>query len=224
MNAFFAQFNGLNMNDPGSWPAAPKVILLAFLFVALLFAAYLLDWQGQMEELQAGAEKEAVLKQEYVEKKSKAINLELYRKRLIEIDASFGTQLRQLPDKSEVDRLVVDINQAGTARGLQFELFRPALEETKKEFYAELPISVRVVGDYHKLGSFASDIAQLSRIVTLNDMSLKITKDGLVMEAVAKTFRYLDEAEVAEQKKAAAEAKKKASGGKSAIAVSAEKK
>ena len=134
------------------------------------------------------------------------MNLDLYRQQLREIDSSFGALLKQLPNKSQMDALLVDINQAGLGRGLQFELFKPAPQETMKDFYAELPVSVRVTGSYHDMGQFASDIAQLSRIVTLNDIAINPAgKDGsvLAMDTSAKTFRYLDEEEVAKQKKAA---------------------
>lgn len=203
------QFKNLNTKDPGVWPAGPKIVLLSFLFSSLLGLAYILDWQSAIDELDAGAAREIALKNDYKVKMTKAVNLDLYRKRLAEIDTAFGTLLRQLPDRSEVDRLVVDINQAGVSQGLQFDLFKPALMETKKEFYAELPISIRVTGDYHKLGAFSSDIAQLSRIVTLNDMNLSFREGNLTLEAIAKTFRYLDEAEVSEQRKISKDAKNK---------------
>lgn len=211
MNKIADQFKNLNMKDPGVWPAGPKIVLLACILLSVLGLAYVLDWQSSLEELDAGVEKELSLKTDYKNKMTKAVNLPLYRQRLVEIDRSFGALLRQLPDRSEVDRLVVDINQAGVAQGLQFDLFKPALAETKKDFYAELPINIKVSGEYHKLGAFSSQIAQLSRIVTLNDMSLSFKEGGLTFEAVAKTFRYLDEAEVNEQKKIAKDAKNKAS-------------
>jgi type IV pilus assembly protein PilO len=138
-----------------------------------------------------------------LEKKKVAIDLPAYRKQLEEIDKSFGTLLKQLPGKSEMDALLTDINQAGLGRGLQFELFKPAAQETMRDFYAELPITIKVTGTYHDIGSFASDIGKLSRIVTLNDIGLTTAKDGLVLDATAKTFRYLDESEVAQQRKAA---------------------
>src|SRR5437763_6036163 len=124
---------------------------------------------------------------------------------LPEIDTQFGALLRQLPNRSQMDALLVDINQAGLGRGLQFELFKPAPSETVREFYAELPIQVTVVGNYHDMGALASDVGQLSRIVTLNDVSIQAGKDGiLTMDVVARTFRYLDEEEVAAQRKAQA--------------------
>jgi len=206
MNKLLEQFQHLNPKDPGTWPALPKLLALLATLVALIAAGYVADWQGQMDELVAGAEQEAKLKNEYKDKKQLAINLDLYRQQLREIDTSFGALLKQLPNKSQMDALLVDINQAGLGRGLQFELFKPAPQETMKDFYAELPIAVRVTGGYHDMGQFASDIAQLSRIVTLNDLSIQPAgKDSsvLVMDTSAKTFRYLDEEEVAKQKKAA---------------------
>lgn len=206
MNKLLDQFKYLNPKDPGTWPALPKLLALLAALVALVAAGYFADWQGQVDELSAGAEQEAKLKEEYKGKKQMAVNLDLYRQQLREIDSSFGALLKQLPNKSQMDALLVDINQAGLGRGLQFELFRPAPQETMKDFYAELPVSVRVTGSYHDMGQFASDIAQLSRIVTLNDIAISPTgKDAsvLAMDTIAKTFRYLDEEEVAKQKKAA---------------------
>lgn len=208
MNKLLEQFKYLNPKDPGTWPALPKLFALIATLVALVAAGYVADWQGQVDQLAAGAEQEAKLKEDYKGKKQSAVNLDLYRQQLREIDSSFGALLKQLPNKSQMDALLVDINQAGLGRGLQFELFKPAPQETMKDFYAELPVSVRVTGGYHDMGQFASDIAQLSRIVTLNDIVIgpAAGKDGsvLAMDTIAKTFRYLDEEEVAKQKKAAA--------------------
>src|SRR5262245_6870217 len=202
------QFKNLNTRDPGSWPPLPKVLLLVAIFAGMLAIAYFIDWQGQLEELEAGRAQEAKLKQEYVDKKRQAVNLDLLRAQLREIETSFGTLLKQLPNKSQMEALLVDINQAGLGRGLQFELFRPAQSETTREFYAELPISVKLTGNYHDMGAFASDIGQLPRIVTLNDMALSVGKDGmLTMDTTAKTFRYLDEEERAAQRAAAKAAK-----------------
>ena len=207
MNKLLEQFKYLNPKDPGTWPALPKLLALIVTLVALVAVGYAADWQGQMDELAAGADQEVKLKDQYKDKMQLAVNLDLYRQQLREIDNSFGALLKQLPNKSQMDALLVDINQAGLGRGLQFELFRPAPQETTKDFYAELPVSVRVTGSYHDMGQFASDIAQLSRIVTLNDISISPAgKDGSVlgMDTIAKTFRYLDEEEVAKQRKAAA--------------------
>lgn len=187
----------------GSWPVLPKLGVLVLALLLIIFASYWFDWQNQIEQIKAEEQKEEKLRATFLEKKKLAIDLPLYKKRLEDIEQQFGTLLKQLPGKSEMDALLIDINQAGLGRGLQFELFRPASAETRRDFYAELPITIRVTGSYHDMGSFASDISKLSRIVTLNDISLATAKDGLVMDATAKTFRYLDEAEVAQQRKAA---------------------
>jgi type IV pilus assembly protein PilO len=202
------QFRNLNTRDPGSWPALPKLLLLVAILVGVLVVAYFIDWQGQLEELEAGRAQEAKLKQEYVDKKRQAVNLDLLRAQLREIETSFGTLLKQLPNKSQMEALLVDINQAGLGRGLQFELFKPAQSETQREFYAELPISIKLTGNYHDMGAFASDIGQLPRIVTLNDIALNVGKDGtLTMDTTAKTFRYLDDEELSAQRAAAKAAK-----------------
>jgi type IV pilus assembly protein PilO len=207
MDKLLEQFKHLNPKDPGTWPALPKLLALLATLAALVAVGYVADWQAQMDELVAGAEQEVKLKEDYKGKKQLAVNLDLYRDQLREIDTSFGALLKQLPNKSQMDALLVDINQSGLGRGLQFELFRPAPRESVKEFYAELPVSVRVTGSYHDMGQFASDIAQLSRIVTLNDISIRQApgKDAgrLAMDTSAKTFRYLDDEEVAKQKRAA---------------------
>ena len=208
MNDLVAQFRNLNTRDPGSWPPLPKLALLLALLVGILVVAYFFDWQEQLDALEAGRQEEVKLKGEYKIKKAQSINLDLYRQQLQEIESSFGALLKQLPNKSQMEALLVDINQAGLGRGLQFELFRPAPHETVKEFYAELPITVKVTGTYHDMGAFASDIGQLPRIVTLNDLNLAVNKDGnLTLDTTAKTFRYLDEEEIAEQRRAAKAAK-----------------
>lgn len=187
----------------GSWPVLPKLGVLVLALVLIVFASYWFDWQHQIEQIRAEEQKEEKLRTTFLEKKKLAIDLPLYKKRLEDIEQQFGTLLKQLPGKSEMDALLIDINQAGLGRGLQFELFKPAASEARRDFYAELPISIKVTGSYHDIGSFASDISKLSRIVTLNDVALATAKDGLVMDATAKTFRYLDEAELAQQRKAA---------------------
>lgn len=208
MNDLLAQFRNLDARDPGSWPALPKFALLVAILVGILVAAYFFDWQDQLDELEAGRQQEVKLKEEYKSKKAQAVNLDLHRQQLQEIESSFGALLKQLPNKSQMEALLVDINQAGLGRGLQFELFRPAPQESVKEFYAELPIAVRITGNYHDMGAFASDIGQLPRIVTLNDLNLSVNKDGnLTLDTTAKTFRYLDEEEIAQQRKAAKAAK-----------------
>jgi len=203
MKQLLEQFKNLNTRDPGAWPPLPKAMLLIGLLVGIVALGYFLDWQEQMESLEAGRAQEVKLKDEYVAKQRQAINLDLYRQQLREIDSSFGALLKQLPNRSQMDALLVDINQAGLGRGLQFDLFKPAPSETKREFYAELPVTLRLNGSYHDMGQFASDIGQLSRIVTLNDIALTAAKDGsLVMGVTAKTFRYLDEEEVRAQNRA----------------------
>jgi type IV pilus assembly protein PilO len=207
LNALADEFRSTNWKDPGTWGAAPKILVLLAVLVAIPVAGYLVDTSGQIEQLESLHNTENQLKQQYLGKKKLAINLDLYRQQLREIDTQFGALLRQLPNKSQMDALLVDINQAGLGRGLQFELFRPAPRETVREFYAELPITVKVVGNYHDMGAFASDVGQLSRIVTLNDVSIQTGKDGLlVMDATARTFRYLDDDEIAAQRKAARKA------------------
>ncbi len=211
MKQLLEQFKSLNFKDPGVWPPVPKAALLLVVLVAILVGGYVADWSSQLEGLDAGRAQEAKLKDEYKTKKQQAINLDLYRQQLREIDSSFGALLKQLPNKSQMDALLVDINQAGLGRGLQFDLFKPAPQESMREFYAELPITLKINGSYHDIGQFASDIGQLSRIVTLNEIALTATKDGTIaMDAVAKTFRYLDEEEVAAQRKAAQKASPKA--------------
>ncbi len=207
-------FRNLNPNDIGAWPAVPRFAVLIGLFVGLLVAGYVVVWSEQYGVLDGRREEELKLKDEYVSKKRQTINLSLYEQQLNEIDRSFGALLKQLPNKAEVESLLVEINQSGLGRGLSFELFKPG-QEALKEFYAELPVSVKLTGNYHDLGAFAEDIGRLPRIVTLNNIAIAPQKDGsLSMEAIAKTFRYLDEVEVAKQKKAAQEAAKKAAGGK----------
>jgi type IV pilus assembly protein PilO len=194
----------LDPKNIGNWPLGPKLGALVLLLVLIVFLSYWFDWQNQLEELDAHRAKENQLRQTFLDKKRQAINLEAYRKQLDDIEKSFGALLKQLPSKSEMDALLTDINQAGLGRGLQFELFKPAAAENLSEFYAELPIQVRISGGYHDFGAFATDISRLSRIVTLNDIGLIAGKDGTItMNAVAKTFRYLDEEEVAKQRKAA---------------------
>ena len=200
----------LNIRDAGNWPLLPKLLILGVLFLLIVAAGGFFDWKDQLEALDKAQDEEAKLRVSYAEKKAKAVNLELYVQQLREIEQSFGALLKQLPNKSEMDALLTDINQAGLGRGLQFELFRPASQERMADFYAELPISLRITGTYHDMGAFASDVAQLPRIVTLNDVGILNDKGTLTMEATAKTYRYLDENEVAAQRKAAKEAKDKA--------------
>ncbi|MBI2307212.1 MAG: type 4a pilus biogenesis protein PilO [Rhodocyclales bacterium] len=201
-------FRRLNPNDVGTWPIVPRVAVLVGLFAGLIVAGWWFIWQDQWAALEAKQAEEIALKEDFLNKKRQAVNLDLYLQQLNEIDRSFGTLLKQLPNKAEVEALLVEINQAGMGRGLQFELFKPGQEQVR-DFYAELPISVKLVGSYHDFGAFAGDVGRLSRIVTLNNISITSQKDGLlVMDAITKTFRYLDEEEIARQRKAAQDAKK----------------
>jgi type IV pilus assembly protein PilO len=205
LNALVEELKRTNWNDPGTWHFFPKTLVLLAILVGIPVAGFVLDTQGQIEEVENGRLEEERNKQQYLDKKKQAVNLDLHRQQLKEIDTQFGALLRQLPDKSQMDALLVDINQAGLGRGLQFELFKPAPSEAMRDFYAELPIQVRVTGTYHDMGAFAGDVGQLSRIVTLNDVNIQAGKDGILsMEAVARTFRYLDDSELAERRKAAA--------------------
>ena len=199
----------LNIREVGNWPLLPKLAILTIILVVIVAAGAGLDWKDQYETLDKQQQQELTLRTQYTEKKAKAINYDLYVQQLKEIEQSFGALLKQLPNRSEMDALLTDINQAGLGRGLQFELFKPASQEKMAEFYAELPIEVKVTGTYHDMGAFASDVAQLPRIVTLNDVAVTNDKGVLTMEAVAKTFRYLDEEEVARQRKLAKDAKEK---------------
>ncbi|WP_026686887.1 type 4a pilus biogenesis protein PilO [Azovibrio restrictus] len=212
-------FKRLSNNDPGTWPFVPKVTVLVGVFVAITALGGYFLWLDQFELLSQAETKEAKLKEEFLEKKRQAVNLDLYRQQLEEIDKSFGALLKQLPNRNEVESLLVEVNQAGLGRGLQFELFKPAAEVVK-DFYAELPINVKINGAYHDLGAFAADVAKLPRIVTLNNININMPggKDGgaqnsgrLVMDMQVKTFRYLDEEEIAKRRQ---EEKDKAKGGK----------
>jgi len=207
-------FRLMNPNDPGSWPLIPKITVLIGLFAAILLAGWWFVWNDQLTELETKQREEGTLKQQYLDKKRQAVNLDLYIQQLAEIDRSFGALLKQLPDKSEIEALLIEVNQAGLGRGLQFELFKPGQEQIK-DFYAELPITVKINGGYHDFGAFAADIAKLPRIVTLNNISIAPVKDGgvLSLDATTKTFRYLDEEEIAKQKKAE-QVKKAAQGAK----------
>ena len=201
-------FRHLNPNDPGAWPVVPKVTVLLSWFSLILLAGWWFLWNDQLTELDTKAKEEETLKQQFIDKKRQAINLDLYTQQLAEIDRSFGALLKQLPNRSEIEALLIEVNQAGLGRGLQFELFKPGQEQLK-DFYAELPIAVKINGGYHDFGTFAADIAKLPRIVTLNNISIAAGKDGaLTLDATTKTFRYLDDEEVARQKKAAQGAKK----------------
>lgn len=196
-------FRTLDPRDPGLWPIIPRLTILAFTLAGLIAVAWWFFWTPQLEELQQAKEQEVRLKEDWLNKKRQAVNLDAHRKQLEEINRTFGALLKQLPNSSEVDKLLVDINQAGLGQGLQFDLFQP-LPEIRRDFYAELPIRIRITGTYHELGAFAGDIAKLSRIVTLNDIDLTVARDAtMTLNTVAKTFRYLDEREIAQQRKGA---------------------
>ena len=206
--------NDLRRLDPkkiGSWPILPKLAVLFITLVLIIFAGYWFDWKAQIEQIDQEKLKEEGLRKTFLTKKSEAINLPAYQKQLEDIEKQFGALLKQLPGKSEMDALLIDINQAGLGRGLQFELFKPAAQETRRDFYAELPITIKVSGNYHDIGAFASDIGKLSRIVTLENIALASASKGggLVLDATAKTFRYLDDEELAQQRRAAAAKKGK---------------
>lgn len=189
------ELNKLDIKTLADWPLVAKLGLLSVLLALVVAAGWWFLWSPALETLKASQAQEEALKSEYVTKKGQAINLDAYKKQLADIKQSFGALLKQLPNKQEMDALITDVNQAGLGRGLQFDLFRPGAE-AKSEFYAELPIQVRVSGSYHDLAAFTSDVAKLSRIVTIHDISLTPGKgDELLMEAVAKTYRYLDDEE-----------------------------
>lgn len=210
-----SDFNNIDLNNAGNLPAPVKAVLLAVLAAIVLGLGYFTVINPDLKRLHVEKEKEQGLRDEYLLKKVQAIKKDAYAQQVIDIQRTFGTLLKQLPDKSEMDGLLTDINQAGLGQGLSFEAFVPQ-EEVYAEFYAEKPISIKVIGHYHELGAFASEVAKLSRIVTLNNLQIqavgkddKAHKDALVMEAVAKTYRYLDAEEVAARKAQEAKAGKK---------------
>jgi len=197
-----SQFRNLDPKDPSLWPAAPRYALFAFAAIVVVVLLWFLWLTNSQDALQAEQDKEVKLREDYKTKLTKAVNLDVLKKQREQVQ-QYVTQLeKQLPSKAEMDALLSDINQAGLGRSLQFELFRPG-QVVVKEYYAELPITLRIAGRYHDIGSFASDIANLSRIVTLNNISLTPRQDGsLSLDATAKTFRYLDSDEVQAQRKA----------------------
>jgi len=204
-----SQFTGLDPNDPSRWPALPRYLLCAAVAVMVVVALWFFWLQGVDEELQAETVKEVQLRENYKKKLVQAVNLEALKKQREQV-LQYVTQLeKQLPSKAEMDALLSDINQAGLGRSLQFDLFRPG-QVNVREYYAELPITLKVTGRYHDIGAFTGDIANLSRIVTLNNLSVSPQKDGVLsMEATAKTFRYLDLDEIDAQRKAAKPGAKK---------------
>jgi len=203
-------FRRLNFREVGNWAPLPKVIVLSLVVLFIVGLGAFFDWKDQWDTLQTAQQEEGRLKEQFTQKKAKAINYDLYVQQLAEIEQSFGALVKQLPNRSEIDALLTDINQAGLGRGLQFDLFRPAPQERMADFYAELPIAIKITGNYHDIGAFASDVAALPRIVTLNDVAIANDKGTLTMDAVAKTFRYLDEEEIAKQRVIQKAAKEKA--------------
>lgn len=202
------QFQNLAGRPPGQWPLAPRLLCSLGVMTAVVAAGYFLYWSDQLEEYDLAAANEIVLKASYSEKVSKAVNLAALEKQLTQVNTYVERLQKQLPSKAEMAALLSDINQAGVGRGLTFDLFKPG-SVLVKDYYAELPIQIQVNGKYHDIGAFASDMANLPRIVTLNNMTLTAGKDGqLTLDAVAKTFRYLEEDEVQEQRKLADQAKK----------------
>ncbi|SDH62035.1 MULTISPECIES: type 4a pilus biogenesis protein PilO [unclassified Duganella] len=214
LNELFAglaeQFRDLNGRHPGQWPLAPRLLCAIGVTAAVCVAGYFGYWSSQFEEQEAGAMAENKLRTEYRMKTEQAINLDALRAQKAQVDQYVERLQKQLPSKAEMAALLTDINQAGAGRGLQFDLFKPQ-QVVIKDYYAELPIDIKINGSYHDIGAFTGDIANLPRIVTLNNLALSSGKDGtLTLEAVAKTFRYLDPEEVAAQRKAAADKKKAA--------------
>ncbi|GHT92169.1 type 4 fimbrial biogenesis protein PilO [Betaproteobacteria bacterium] len=211
-------FNGLDFNEPGVWPLAPKVAVYVALIVAVVALGWYLDWDDQWQQHAQKEQEELVLREQWITKKKQALNLDEYKRQLAEIDRQFGALLKQLPGKAEIDTLLADVNQAGLGRGLQFDLFRPAPDNVR-DFYAEIPVDILVNGSYHDLGEFVADVAKMPRIVSIKDVRVETPPadqrnaaawDGrLVMAAQAVTYRYLDDQEQAQQRAAAAAARRK---------------
>ena len=203
-----SQFRGLNPNDPPSWPLLPRLALFLTVIIAIVVGLWFAWLSASADELAAEQKKEVALREDFQKKLAQAVNLDALLKQREQVQ-QYVTQLeKQLPSKAEMDALLSDINQAGLGRSLTFDVFRPG-QVSVKEYYAELPITLRVTGRFHDIGSFASDIAHLSRIVTLNNLNITPSKDALGLDATAKTFRYLDADEVAAQRKGAAPGGKK---------------
>jgi len=207
-------FRGLNFNDPGTWPAAPKIVAYALILVTVVVVGWLFDWSGQLGELEQKQQEELKLRESWVSKKRMAVNIDEYKRQLEEINRQFDSLVRQLPGKAEMESLLSDINQAGIGRGLQFDLFQPARDDIR-EFYAAVPVTISVTGSYNDLGEFASDVARMPRIVTIKNMVLMaapahaggkgkdktMAYDGrLKLDATAETYRYLDEEELNKQR------------------------
>jgi type IV pilus assembly protein PilO len=212
IDAVKEQFQGLNGQHPGLWPGIPKFSILLGLIALFCVIAYFAVWGSQFDEIETNRRKEDELKVQYQDKIKKALNLPLLLKQKEQVLQYVGQLEKQLPSKAEMDALLTEINNAGVGRGLQFELFKPN-QVIVHDYYAELPIQIKLAGAYHDFGAFTSDISNLSRIVTLNDMKIEtVDRGGLMLEATAKTFRYLDGAEVAQRRKEKDDAAKKAGG------------
>ena len=203
-----SQFQGLKDRHPGQWPIVPRVMCALVVMCAVIGLGWTLYWSGQLEEQEKGELQEKKLKDEYQLKIQQAVNLDALREQKKQVQVFVNSLEKQLPGKAQMEALLSDINTAGLGRGLHFEMFKPG-SPAVKDYYSELPIDIKVTGTYHDIGAFTGDIANLSRIVTLNSMNLTTGKDGVLeLVAVAKTFRYLDADELAEGRKAAAEKKK----------------
>lgn len=203
-----AQFRGLNGLHPGQWPLIPRALCAVAAALAVVVVGWFLYWSDQMDNIDRAVAEETTLREAYKMKVQQAVNLDALRKQKEQVNQYVSTLEKQLPSKAEMDALLSDINQAGLGRGLQFQLFKPG-QVVVRDYYAELPIDIKVTGSYHDVGAFTSDIANLPRIVTLNKLNLVAGKDNvLTLDAVAKTFRYLDDEEIAAQRKAEADKKK----------------
>lgn len=211
LRAIASQFRGLQGRHPGLWPLAPRLTLLALLLVGVQGLAWSVYWRGQIEELEAGQAAEERLRAQYVDKLKQAVNLDALRKQKEQVLVYVNQLERQLPSKAEMDALLTDITRAGVGRGLQFELFKPG-QVVAREFYAELPIGIRLVGQFNDLGAFTSEVSNLARIVTLNEIQLNYHEKSnqITMESIAKTFRYLDSEEIAQARREAAKNKQAA--------------
>ena len=207
MKIDLAELKNIDFNDYGKWPLPVKIIAIALLCVALVGAGFWFDTRVQLESLDVVRSKEGELKEIFKVKQNQASNLDDYKSQMEQMKRSFGTMLRQLPSKTEVDDLLQDVSQTGLKNGLQIDLFKPE-SEIPAEFYAELPITIKMTGDFHEFGKFVSDVASLPRIVTLHDFSITPVKNNetkevsLMMQATAKTYRYLDEEEIEANEKA----------------------
>jgi type IV pilus assembly protein PilO len=202
----FDDFNNIDFKNAGSLPIPVKLVLLSILALLIVAGGYFLLWSDEVDAFDQAEAKEQELRQTFLSKKSQAVKIEAYRQQMVDIENTFGALLKQLPDRSEMDGLLTDINQSGLGRGLEFELFKPG-QEVVADFYAEMPIQIKLLGNYHDIGAFATDVSKLSRIVTLNNLTISpVTKNlkggggTLVLEAVAKTYRYLDSSEIASKR------------------------